>query len=80
MPFEFDGGVTGLVIPGGTPTTIGFLIVRHAAKEESPLLQLRTSPDSVSTIADVTFYGHDVVGNDLSATGSILITFANFGG
>lgn len=79
VPFGFDGGVTGLVIPGGTATSIGFVIVRNAAKEESPLLQLRTSPDSLSTIADVTFYGRDVVGNELSATGSILITFADFG-
>ena len=79
VPFGFDGAVTGLVIPGGTATSIGFVLVRNAAKEESPLLQLRTSPDSLSTIADVTFYGRDVVGNELSATGSILITFADFG-
>jgi hypothetical protein len=33
----------------------------------------------ISTIADVTFYGRDQAGNDVSATGSIGIDFGNFG-
>lgn len=80
VPFPFDGAATGTVIPGGTATAIGFIIVRHAAKAESPLVQLGNSFAFIDTIADVTFYGHDIAGNDLSVTGSILITFADFGG
>ncbi len=79
VPFGFDGAATATVVPGGTATAFGFVLVRNAAKEESPLVQLRNSPDLITTIADVTFFGHDVVGNELSVTGSILVTFANFG-
>ena len=78
VPYGFDGAVTITVAAGATGTA-GFELVRIAAKEEAPLVQLKTSPNVVSTIADVTFYGRDQVGNDVSATGSILITFGNFG-
>jgi hypothetical protein len=53
--------------------------VRHAAKEESPLVQLQSSPTIITTIAEVTFYGTDRVGNDVSVTGSIQVDFGNFG-
>ena len=32
----------------------------------------------IATIAEVTFYGHDQAGNDLSATGTIGVNFGNF--
>jgi hypothetical protein len=78
VPFPFSGAVTTTVVPGGT-ATIGFEIVRHVAKLESPLVQLATNPDIITTIADVTFYGKDLVGNDITVTGSIQIDFGNFG-
>ena len=53
--------------------------MRHTAKEESPLVQLKTNGVIISTIADVTFYGRDQVGNEISVTGSIRIDFGNFG-
>jgi hypothetical protein len=53
--------------------------VRNAAKAESPLVQLKTNGVILTTIADVTFYGRDRVGNDISATGSIQVDFGNFG-
>jgi len=48
------------------------------AKLEAPLATLRTGETFISTIADVTFYGQDQAGNELSVTGSIGITFGNF--
>ena len=78
VPWPFDGAVTATVPTSGT-TSIGFVIVRNQAKEESPLMQLRISPNIISMITDVTFFGKDVVGNDLSVTGSMLISFGNFG-
>ena len=39
---------------------------------------LRTGETFISTIAEVTFYGHDQAGNELSVTGTIGITFGNF--
>jgi hypothetical protein len=78
VPYAFDGAVTGTVPTAGT-LTLGFEIVRHVAKQESPLVQLVTSPTIISTIADVSFYGTDQVGNEVAVTGSILIDFGNFG-
>lgn len=78
VPFPFDGTVTGTIPAGGT-TTMGFELVRHTAKEEAPLIQLRSSGNIIHTIARVTFYGRDLVGNDISATGSISVDFGNFG-
>jgi hypothetical protein len=78
VPYGFDGGVTGTVPVSGT-LKLGFELVRHVAKEESPLRQLVDSPVIISTIADVTFFGLDQVGNEVSVTGSILVDFGNFG-
>ena len=33
----------------------------------------------ISTIGQITFYGHDQVGNDVSVTGAISINFADWG-
>jgi hypothetical protein len=78
VPFPISGAVTVTVVPGGS-ANIGFEIVRHTAKLESPLIQLRTNPDIITTIADITFYGKDLVGNDVTVTGSIQIDFGDFG-
>ncbi len=78
VPFAFDGAVT-VTIPPTSSSAVGFEIVRHVAKQEAPLVELIANGKIISTIADVTFYGRDQVGNDVSATGSILIDFGNFG-
>jgi hypothetical protein len=78
VPFGFDGAVTATVPPTG-PLTLSFELVRHVAKEESPLAQLVVSPNVINTIADVSFYGTDLVGNAVTATGSMSIEFGNFG-
>jgi hypothetical protein len=49
------------------------------AKQEAPLAQLRTSPNIITTIAKVTFFGVDRTGNAISVTGQIQIDFGNFG-
>ncbi len=77
VPYAFDGATTGTVTATGT--TLFFELVRIAAKAESPLVQLKSNGIILTTIADVTFYGHDQVGNDISVTGSIQIDFGNFG-
>ena len=77
VPFAFDSAVTLTVPADGTAST-GFQLVRHTAKQEAPLAALGTNPDVISTIAEVTFYGRDQVGNDVSATAAIGIDFGNF--
>lgn len=78
VPHGFDGAATGTIPLGGT-LALGFELVRHVAKQESPLVQLASSATIISTIAEITFYGRDQVGNDVNVTGSILVDFGNFG-
>ncbi|MEP7304700.1 MAG: hypothetical protein ABJA98_04205 [Acidobacteriota bacterium] len=78
VPYGFDGAITGTVPPSGI-ATFGFELVRSVAKSEPPLLQLVSNFVLINAIADVTFYGRDQVGNDISVSGSISVEFGNFG-
>lgn len=78
VPFGFDSAVTGTIPAAGT-LTIGFELVRNVAKEEAPLAALRTGGNFIASIAKVTFYGTDRVGNQIQVTGQITIEFGNFG-
>jgi hypothetical protein len=77
VPFAFDSGLTLTIAAGQSPSAV-FQIVRHTAKAEAPLKALANNGEIISTIAYVTFYGHDQAGNDVSANASIGIDFANF--
>jgi hypothetical protein len=77
VPYAFDGAATGTIRAGGT-LTLGFEVVRHVAKSESPLVELVNSSTIITTLADITFYGTDQVGNEVSVTGTVQIDFGNF--
>jgi hypothetical protein len=79
VPYPFDGAATVTVPPDGT-AELNFTLVRVQAKLEAPLkaLQGMGGAIAISTIANVTFYGRDQVGNEISATGSIGVTFADW--
>jgi hypothetical protein len=77
VPYAFDGALT--VTIGTTATAFGFSLVRIQAKEEAPLVQLRTSSEFITEIAKVTFYGADQAGNQVTVTANIQIDFGNFG-
>jgi hypothetical protein len=79
VPYAFDGAVTATLIPGAVSSTVAFELVRIVAKEEPPLAALVSSPTVLTVIASVTFYGQDLVGNAISATGTIQIDFGMFG-
>ncbi|PYR35256.1 MAG: hypothetical protein DMF93_22050 [Acidobacteria bacterium] len=78
VPYSVDGAMTGTV-PAGGNVQLGFEIVRHTAKQESPLVELQTSPNIIVTFARITFYGQDRTGNAVSVTGQIQVNFGNFG-
>jgi hypothetical protein len=78
VPYPVDAAATGTV-PATGNLTLSFEIVRHVAKDESPLVQLITSRSVITTITEVTFYGRDQVGNEVSVTGTLQIDFGNFG-
>ena len=78
VPYPFEGGMTMTTIDIGTAE---FTLVRAQAKLESPLLELRNLGGALalSVIAEITFYGHDQTGAEISAVGTIGINFADFG-
>ena len=78
VPYAFDSGLTFTVPHDGT-ITMAFELVRSVAKQEAPLRELRVSGRQIATVADVTFFGRDLAGNDVAVAGSIAVNFANFG-
>jgi hypothetical protein len=79
VPFAFDGAATGTVTDAGGG--VGFTIVRNQAKEEAPLQALIGGGGArfISTIAEVTFYGTDQAGREVSVVGRISVNFADWG-
>lgn len=77
VPYAFDSGLT-VTIPNDGEVSAGFQIVRHTAKLEAPLRALASNGVIISTIATVTFYGQDMAGNEIKATGNIGIDFGDF--
>lgn len=78
VPFGFDGAVT-FTVPADGNVSSGFELVRVIAKEETPLAPLVTNGNTLTALADVTFFGTDLAGNAVQVTGSIQIEFANWG-
>lgn len=76
VPYAFDGALTATV---SNTTTVAFTLVRNQAKDEAPLKALAFNPIVLTTIAQVTFYGHDQTGRQVSVSGNIEISFANYG-
>lgn len=78
VPFAFDGASTATVSTNGA--IVSFPIVRVQAKVEAPLMALRNMGGAlaISTIATITFYGHDQAGNAVSVSGQMSITFADW--
>jgi hypothetical protein len=79
VPYAFDGAFTATINASGAVAT--FTLVREQSKLEAPLMALRGAGGavSISTIAKVTFYGHDQAGHEVSASGQISVNFADWG-
>ena len=77
VPYSFDSGVS-LTVLNDTAVSVGFELVRSSAKAEAPLRALLSNGEVISTIATVTFYGHDQTNKGVEVTGTIGIDFANF--
>ena len=75
VPYGFDGAMTFNITQAGIAGTgtMSFELVRHIAKQEAPLVQLQLSSTIITTIAQITFFGKDAVGNDVSVTGTMQI-------
>jgi hypothetical protein len=79
VPHPFDGAIT-VTIPTTGTATFGFEVVRNQAKWEPPLANMRGLGGALllSTLAEITFYGRDQAGNEVEATGTLQVNFADF--
>jgi hypothetical protein len=80
VPYDFDGGMQESIV-GGNAAIGQIVIVRLQAKEEAPLQALigGGGARTISTIAQITFYGTDAAGRDVQATGNIEVDFSDWG-
>jgi hypothetical protein len=78
VPYPFDGAFT-VTVTGTSQVSTAFTIVRNAAKLEAPLAALAVNGVILTTIAEVTVYGRDQTGREVSASARMTIDFANFG-
>ena len=78
VPFPVDGAVTATL--SQTPTVVPFEMVRHQQKLEQPLRSLASFGGRlfISTIAEITFYGADQVGNDVQAKATMSVSFSDY--
>jgi len=78
VPFPVDGAMTATL--GPTPSAVSFEMVRHQQKLEQPLRSLANFGGRlfISTIAEITFYGADQVGNTLQIKGTISVSFSDY--
>lgn len=79
VPFGFDGALNVTLSPGAASSAV-FQLVRQQGKLEPPLRNLRGGGGLViiSTIADVTFFGRDQNGNEVTVAGNIDVQFGDF--
>jgi len=79
VPYPIDGGL-GVTINAGDTQDVAFEIVRHQAKLEPPLRNLVGvgGLGFISTIAEITFFGRDQNGNEVTATALMDVQFGDF--
>jgi hypothetical protein len=79
VPFGFDGAVSR-TISVGSSGAVNFDLVRHASKLEPPLRNLNNLGGQmvISTVAEITFFGRDQNGNEVTVTGFLDVTFGDF--
>jgi hypothetical protein len=81
VPFGFDGGLARTIQPGSS-ASVSFEVVRHQSKFEPPLSSMVGIGGFgyLSTIVEVTIYGRDQNGNEVSTVASMDVHFADFAG
>jgi hypothetical protein len=80
VPFPFDGATNFRVVVNGGTSTQPFVVVRHQAKLEPPLVNLIGSGGArfISVLAEIQFFGHDGAGRAISAKAFLNIHFGDF--
>jgi hypothetical protein len=79
VPHPFDGAAT-FTVPTEGSAAFAFDMVRIQAKLETPLRAMVGNGGSlfISTLAEITFYGHDQAGNEVSVVATLTVNFGDF--
>lgn len=79
VPYSFEGEIS-LRIGVNQTGAIAFIIVREVAKQEMPLLGLYHANvgDVLNMTARIEFFGHDLAGRTVKASGTLPVYFANY--
>jgi hypothetical protein len=79
VPYGFDGA-SSVTIPAGGSGELSIELVRHQAKQEPPLRNLVGfgGLGFISTIAEITIFGRDQNGNEVTATATMDVQFGDF--
>jgi len=77
VPYTISGNMTVTVTAGGDSTTFPVDLIRHQAKLLPPLSNI-TGLQIVTMFADVTLSGATISGSNVSAQGSVQVTFADY--
>jgi len=80
VPYGTSGALAGTISPG-IAGSVTFELVRHQAKREPPLANMVDGGGLrvLSTVAEITLYGRDQNGNEVTVTTQIDVHFADFG-
>lgn len=77
VPATFQGRLSvGIDIDASA--SIEFVIVREQAKAATPLSDIFDNTNVLQVIAQITFYGDDIAGHPVEATGYLTIYFADY--
>lgn len=79
VPYPFDGAFTATV--GADVVSATLSLVRVQAKLENPLLPLIGNGGAlaIGTLAEITFFGQDQSGREVTVTGRIGVNFSDWG-
>jgi hypothetical protein len=78
VPYRFTQPMS-MLVPVFESSKIPFVLIRHMAKEQAPLLALRDNIEVLQLVAVVTIHGKDLGGHRLApVTGYVSVWCANF--
>ncbi len=79
VPYPFEGSMS-ILLRTSVSTDVGFIVVREVAKTEPPLVNLAANRAEgvIQCRAQIDFYGQDMTGKKVKATGYLTVFFANY--
>ena len=79
VPYPIEGSISALV-KVDVQTGVAVVVVKEVAKLEPPLINLvqNRSEGVLNVTARIDFYGHDLLNNNVKASGTMSIFFGNY--